>query len=134
MSADDPDKNIYADHAATSPCLPSVAALVSELLGETLGNASSRHHAAGRRARQFLDQARERVAALIGARPDEIVFTSGATEACNLAIIGSMQRLIGSRPGLVIGATEHPAVVEPGGARMPVPTSVASRSTATAPG
>src|SRR5436190_13105981 len=73
------------------------------------GNPASAH-AAGRRARQALEDARERVAALLGASPDEVVFTSGATEANNLAIFG----LAGSPPAHILASPiEHPCVTEP---------------------
>ena len=107
---------VYLDHAATTPVL-SVArdAVLSALAGE-IGNPSS-SHAAGRKGRQLLEDARDRVAALLGARADEVVFTSGATEANNLAIVGLVSReptasalAVGSR---LSSAIEHPCVVEP---------------------
>lgn len=103
---------IYADHAATTPCLPEAADLVRRVLVEEYGNPSSRQHASGRRARERVEEARARLAGAIGAASEEIVFTSGATESCNLAVIGVVQRLLSRRPRLVIGATEHPAVRE----------------------
>jgi cysteine desulfurase len=76
---------------------------------ESAGNPASSHHA-GRRARQALEEARERVAALLDAYPDEVIFTSGATEANNLALFG----LAGSAPGhLLVSPVEHPCVLEP---------------------
>ena len=79
------------------------------LMLENCGNASS-SHALGRHARQQLETAREEVAELLGARPDEVVFTAGATEANNLAIFG----LAGSNPGMILAAPfEHPCVIEP---------------------
>lgn len=104
---------IYADHNATAPCLPAVAAAVAAALEAGLGNPSARHHVPGRAARAAVDGARAQVAALIGARPDEIIFTAGATEACNLALIGAGLRLRAHRPGLVTWAAEHAAVLEP---------------------
>ncbi len=79
---------IYLDHNATTPTLPGVWEAMRDA---PPGNPSSAH-AAGRKARQALDDARERVAALLGAHPDEVTFTSGATEANNLAILGLVQR------------------------------------------
>lgn len=105
------DAVIYADHAATTPCDPAVVDCVARILAGGPTNASGRQHRFGRRALGHLDAARQQVADLIGADdPRQIMFTSGATEACNLAIIGCMQRLMSERPRLVIGATEHPAV------------------------
>jgi cysteine desulfurase len=79
-------------------------------LGERFGNPSSTHRW-GREARVALDEARERVAATIGARPDELCFTSGGTEADNLAILGSWHRVRGSRPAVVTSPFEHKAVL-----------------------
>src|SRR5579883_2810179 len=100
---------IYLDHNATTPLLPEAWEAMRPVMAEAFGNPASAHHA-GRRARQFLDDARERVAALLGAHPDEVVFTSGATEANNLAIFG----LAGDPPGRVVASPiEHPCVAEP---------------------
>jgi cysteine desulfurase len=103
---------IYADYNATAPCLPEVVEAVRATLAAQ-ANPSSRHHAPGRAAAAALDLARSRVAALLGAEPDQVLFTSGATEACNLAILGVAERLLASRPRFTLGATEHPAVIEP---------------------
>ncbi len=101
--------DIYLDNNATTPLLPPVIAAMRPYLSEIFGNPASAHRS-GRRARQALEDARERVAALLGAFPDEVVFTSGATEANNLAIFG----LTGDPPGHVIASpVEHPSVVEP---------------------
>jgi cysteine desulfurase len=78
---------IYLDHNATTPLLPEAWEAMRPVMAEAFGNPSSAHHA-GRKARQFLEDARERVAVLLGAHPDEVVFTSGATEANNLAVFG----------------------------------------------
>jgi cysteine desulfurase len=104
---------VYADHNATSPCLPAVAAAVAAALAAGLGNPSSRHHEPGRRALAALDHARAQVAALLGARDDEVVFTAGATEACNLALLGAAHRLRTDRPLCCTWEAEHPAVLEP---------------------
>ncbi|MBA2482622.1 MAG: cysteine desulfurase [Planctomycetes bacterium] len=103
---------IYADYNATTPCLPEVVAVVSAWLARP-GNPSARNHLPGREALGALDAARAEVAALIGARPEEIIFTSGATEACNLAILGVAERLLTSKPGFVALASEHHAVLAP---------------------
>jgi cysteine desulfurase len=101
---------IYLDHAATSPLRPEVLETMLPYLTEHFGNPSSLH-AAGRRARQGLDDARETVAGMLGAKPREIVFTSGATENTSLAINGLAWA--GSARGrhLVTTAVEHRAVL-----------------------
>ena len=100
---------VYLDNNATTPLLPAAWDAMRPLLLEAYGNPASAHHA-GRRARRALDDARERTADLLGARPDEVVFTSGATEANNLALFG----LSGDPPGRILaGPVEHPSVVEP---------------------
>ncbi|MFO0849480.1 MAG: cysteine desulfurase family protein [Gemmataceae bacterium] len=78
---------IYLDHNASSPLLPEAAEAMRAVWMEAGGNPASAHHA-GRKARQRLEDARERVAAALGASPDEVIFTSGATEANNLALFG----------------------------------------------
>jgi cysteine desulfurase len=101
--------NIYLDNNATTPLLPAVSEAMRPLLTDVYGNPASAHHA-GRKARQALEGARERVAARLGAHADEVVFTSGATEANNLAVFG----LAGSPPGhLIASPIEHPCVIEP---------------------
>jgi cysteine desulfurase len=100
---------LYLDNNATTPVLPAVWDAMRPILTDTFGNPASAHHA-GRRARQALEDARERVATLLGAYPDEAVFTSGATEANNLALFG----LASSPPGrLLTSPVEHPSVSEP---------------------
>lgn len=101
---------VYADYAATAPLLPEAREALDRVLDAGLGNPSSLH-VHGRQARRFLEEARELCARALGARVEEIVFTSGATEADNLALVGTMR--LGS-PGdrLVISAVEHPAVRE----------------------
>lgn len=98
---------IYLDHAATSPLAPDVLDAMLPWLRDGYGNPGSLHRV-GRRARQAVKTAREQVAALIGADPREIVFTSGGTEADNLALAGVPAKRTG---GLVTTATEHHAVL-----------------------
>jgi cysteine desulfurase len=99
---------IYLDYNATTPVDPRVLAAMLPWLKAGYGNPSS-DHPQGRRARDAVAAARAEVAALIGARPDEIVFTGCATEANNLAILGA-----GTRPGrLLYSAVEHPSVAQP---------------------
>lgn len=101
----------YLDHAATTPVLPEVADAVAALLRDDFGNPSS-VHAAGRRARQAVEDARDRVALAIGASPAEIVFTGGGTEADNLALKGAAAKLRGNGNHLVVTAFEHHAVLD----------------------
>ncbi|WP_155356364.1 cysteine desulfurase family protein [Acrocarpospora macrocephala] len=99
----------YLDHAATTPMLPeAVGAMVAEL--NQVGNASSLH-AAGRRTRRVVEESRETIACALGARPSEVVFTSGGTEADNLAIKGLFWAR--KRPRILISAVEHHAALDP---------------------
>ncbi|MBZ5632341.1 MAG: cysteine desulfurase [Acidobacteriia bacterium] len=101
-------QRFYFDHNATTPVSPEVLEAMLPVLTEVYGNASSIHHF-GQLARQRLDSSRKQVADLLGAEPQEIVFTSGGTEADNLAIFGVA---IGSKAGRVVTTTfEHPAVL-----------------------
>jgi cysteine desulfurase len=101
---------IYLDHAATTPMRPEVWAAMAPYGSDAFGNPSG-VHGVSRRAKNALEEARERIAALIGAKPLEIVFTSGGTESDNLAIKGAV--LSNSpRQGLVTTAIEHEAVLE----------------------
>jgi cysteine desulfurase len=100
---------IYLDNNATTPLLPAVWEAMRPYATDCFGNPASAHWA-GRRARHALEDARERVASLLGANPDEVIFTSGATEANNLAIFG----LAGESPShLITTPIEHPSVAEP---------------------
>lgn len=101
---------IYLDHHATTPIDRRVLVAMDPWLREEFGNAASRTHAYGWSAEAAVEQAREEIAAAIGARePREIVFTSGATESDNLALKGVL-RARRERAPLVISAVEHPAV------------------------
>lgn len=103
----------YLDHAATTPVRPEVVAAVAEELAR-VGNPSSAH-AAGRAARAVVEEAREAVAAAVGAAPSEVVLTSGGTEADNLAVLGAHRARHAQDPRrtrLVVGATEHHAVLD----------------------
>lgn len=106
---------IYLDHNATTPVAPEVFSALAPWLQSQFGNPSS-SHAYGRRAAQAVTLAREQVATLIGARPQEIVFTGCATEANNLALLGAARAIGPSRRHLVISAIEHPAVAAPAAA------------------
>src|SRR5213596_117040 len=83
---------VYLDHAATTPVREEVFEAMKPFYGPRFGNPSSTHRW-GREARAALDEARERVGRCLGARPDEICFTSGGTEADNLAILGAWRAL-----------------------------------------
>ncbi|MGM0563925.1 MAG: cysteine desulfurase family protein [Pseudomonadota bacterium] len=105
----------YLDHNATTPLDLRVREAMMPFLGEFYGNASSVHRH-GRLMRGALDRAREQVATLVGAHPSQVIFTSGGTEANNLAIRGVCEALEATRgkPGrLLIGRIEHPCVLEP---------------------
>lgn len=106
---------VYLDHNATTPVAPEVFAAMAPWLQQHFGNPSS-HHAYGQRAAQAVDEARAQVAALIGARPEEIVFTGCATEANNLALLGTALAAPATRRHLVISSIEHPAVAAPAAA------------------
>ncbi|MDD9369320.1 MAG: cysteine desulfurase family protein, partial [Acidimicrobiales bacterium] len=115
-----PDQLTYLDHAATTPLRPEARVAMLPWLGERFGNPSGAHRVA-REARRAIDEARDVVAEVVGCRPGDVVFTSGGTEADNLAVRG----VHAARPGLVLaGAIEHDAVLEPiravGGCTVPV--------------
>ena len=101
---------IYLDHNATTPLDPAVRAAMEPYLGPA-GNPSS-IHAEGRRARAAVDDARDRIAALLGVKPGELVFTGGGTESNNLAIRGLARAGIAKGRHLVTAASEHHAVLE----------------------
>ena len=109
----DPHPLIYLDNAATAPMLPeAIAAMTDELA--RLGNPSSLHNA-GRRARRVVEESREQIAEAFGARPSEVIFTSGGTEADNLAVKGLFWARRDNRPHrrrVLVPATEHHAVLD----------------------
>lgn len=105
---------IYLDHAATTPIAPEVREALVRALDEDFGNAGSRTHEFGSRAKQLVQTARKSVAAVVKAESADVIFTSGATEANNLAILGLAGE--GERRGrrhLVTTSIEHKAVLEP---------------------
>ncbi|MEU0484440.1 cysteine desulfurase family protein [Streptosporangium sp. NPDC006013] len=105
-------QSAYLDHAATTPMLPEAIEAMTAQLGQ-VGNASSLH-AAGRRTRQVVEESREAIAAALGARPSEVVFTAGGTEADNLAIKGLYwARRAGGADRILISAVEHHAALDP---------------------
>ena len=104
---------IYLDHHATTPTDPRVVEAMAPYWTEEFGNASSATHLYGWRAEAAVEQAREELAAAIGAAdPREIVFTSGTTESDNLALAGTLRAQRGRRDHLVTSAIEHPAVLD----------------------
>ncbi|MFL6110274.1 MAG: aminotransferase class V-fold PLP-dependent enzyme, partial [Catenulispora sp.] len=105
---------VYLDHAATTPMLPAAVDAMTARLGVT-GNANSLH-AAGRAARRVVEESREQIAEALGARPSEVVFTSGGTESDNLAVKGLYwaRRDADPRRRRVLAAKiEHHAVLDP---------------------
>jgi cysteine desulfurase len=104
---------VYLDHAATTPMLPEAIAAMTEELAR-LGNPSSLHNA-GRRARRVVEESREQIAEVFGARASEVIFTSGGTEADNLAVKGlfwARRRAGGRRTRVLTTAVEHHAVLD----------------------
>jgi cysteine desulfurase len=106
---------VYLDYAATTPVAPEVAARMAECLTRegTFGNPGSASHAYGEAARASVEAARAQVAAAVGAQAADVVFTSGATEANNLAIFGSAQYYRDSGRHIVTARTEHKSVLDP---------------------
>ncbi|MCF7840503.1 MAG: selenide, water dikinase SelD [Candidatus Marinimicrobia bacterium] len=104
-------KPIYLDYNATTPIDPRVAEAMRPYLTDHFGNPSSNHYF-GRQARQAVETARQQVAKMIGAAPDEIVFTSGGTESNNWAIKGVAETLRHRGNHIITSAIEHPAVLE----------------------
>ncbi len=101
---------IYLDYNATTPLCQAAGDAMRPFLGENFGNPSS-IHAAGRNARAAIDDSRDRLAHLLGAKPHELIFTSGGTEANNLAILGLSRSRAARGRHLISGRTEHHAVL-----------------------
>ncbi len=104
-------RTIYFDYNATTPLDAGVREAMLPFLAENWGNPSSVHHV-GRKARALLDDARDRTAKFLGAKPSEIIFTSGGTEANNLAIFGTARSLKAKGKHLITSAIEHDAVLQ----------------------
>lgn len=104
-------RTIYLDYNATTPLDASVREAMLPFLGEIWGNPSSVHHV-GRKARALLDDARDRAAKFLGAKPSEIIFTSGGTESNNLAIFGTARNLKSKGKHLITSSVEHHAVLD----------------------
>ena len=110
-----PNRPIYLDNQATTPCDPRVLAAMLPWFTERFGNPHSVEHVMGREAEAAVETARAQVAAIIGAEAREIIFTSGATEANNIAIKGAARfaaRMGDERKRIVTVATEHKCVLE----------------------
>ncbi len=103
---------VYMDHHATTPVDPRVLDAMLPYFTEHFGNAASIDHEYGAEAAQAVEVARQQIAQLINARPDEIIFTSGATEANNLAIIGAAERYADRGDHIITCVTEHKAVLD----------------------
>ena len=103
---------VYLDNHSTTPVDPRVAEAMVRCLEELHGNAASRQHEYGWKAEAAVTIARRQVAALVGAAPEEIIFTSGATESINLALKGVAEAAGGAKRHIITAATEHPAVLE----------------------
>ncbi|HET9693814.1 MAG TPA: aminotransferase class V-fold PLP-dependent enzyme [Steroidobacteraceae bacterium] len=107
-------RTVYLDNAATTPVDPRVVAEMLDCLGPdgAFANPSSAAHAAGRAAARRVEQARDEVAALVGAAAEQVVFTSGATESNNLALLGAVRFQRNRARHVVTARTEHPAVLD----------------------
>ncbi len=104
-------KRIYMDHSATTPVAPEVLEAMLPYFSEKFGNASSLH-SFGLEAKEALEESREKVAGLLGAKPEEIIFTSGGTESDNLALKGIARKNQKSGKHIITTQVEHPAILE----------------------
>jgi cysteine desulfurase len=103
---------VYLDSSATTPCDPGVVEAMMPFFSTSFGNPASRSHLYGWEADEAVDTARAGIARMIGAKPTEIFFTSGATESCNLAIKGIFESFAGNCRHIITLSTEHKAVLE----------------------
>ncbi|ATW27966.1 cysteine desulfurase NifS [Candidatus Formimonas warabiya] len=104
-------KRIYMDHGATTPLHPEVISVMSDVMKEVFGNPSSLHYF-GREAKKYVDEARQKVADLIGAKFEEIYFTGGGTEADNIAVFGTLYANSKKGRHIITSSVEHHAVLD----------------------
>lgn len=105
------ERHVYLDHAATTPIDQEVVQEMLPFMTTDFGNPSS-FHTLGKSAKDAIEEARERIAGVLGARPDEVMFTSGGTESDNLAVLGFARKHAAHGKHIVSTKTEHPAVLE----------------------
>lgn len=104
---------IYLDYQASTPIDPRVKAVTIEALEKDFANPSSESHNDGWQARKRVEQSRQTIAEAIGCEADEVIFTSGATEADNIGVLGAALAAPAGRRRILVGSTEHKAVIEP---------------------